>query len=210
MTTSFINTDTKMPMTQVPRKKDAVETHLISKKHSQELNRTKENLVLRDVIKFYQEPTNLEQFLAIVQEKSRISLRVLDWFVTRYSKPIEEGGLGICYEIKKVGQRRKIFNVHNSYKAQLKNNHKKLFDPFRRHNRIIFEYGDGCELETTVGQLNFFRWAISNKVLDYVENHLNRITKHMAVYNNTSNSTVQIKAKMSRDKGELVAEVEFH
>jgi len=216
----------KMPATQVPMKKNAIKTRLIAKKRKSELNRSKENLVLRDVIKFYQEPTNLEQYLAIVLKKSKISLRVLDWFVTNYSKPVDEGGVGVCYEITKYG-RRQIFNVYNSYKAQLKNAHKKLFDPFCRHNRITFEYADGCEIQTTVGQLNFFRWAISYKIIDYVEKYLPRITKHMSLYNGNANNmvttrtkkltklerpkrtTVEIKAKMSKTKNELVAEVEF-
>ena len=39
-----------------------------------------------------------------------------------------------------------------------------MFDPFCRWKRIKF-----CGMDTTVGQLNFFEWAISDEVLDYLE-----------------------------------------
>ena len=45
----------------------------------------------------------------------------------------------------------------------------KQFDPFCRRDRIQFNYGKDKYIITTVGQLNFFRWAIENKVLDYIK-----------------------------------------
>uniref|UniRef100_A0A6C0EPG8 Uncharacterized protein n=1 Tax=viral metagenome TaxID=1070528 RepID=A0A6C0EPG8_9ZZZZ len=41
-----------------------------------------------------------------------------------------------------------------------------MFDPFCRWKRIKFH-----DLETTVGQLNFFEWAVSDDILDYLEKH---------------------------------------
>jgi hypothetical protein len=41
-----------------------------------------------------------------------------------------------------------------------------MFDPFCRWKRIKFH-----DFETTVGQLNFFEWAITDEVLDYLEAH---------------------------------------
>jgi hypothetical protein len=55
----------------------------------------------------------------------------------------------------------------------LKSFSKKQFDPFRRNVRIDFEYEPGKTIETTVAQLNFFRWAISNKVIDYINTNSN-------------------------------------
>jgi len=205
-----------MPLQAVRMKQNAVVSNLVTKKHKKELMEIKKELTLRECLKFYQQPVNLEQFLAVVMEKSKISLRVLDYFVTKYSKPHSEGGMEVCYTIKKLNQRSKFFNVYSSYKAQLANDHKELFDPFRRHTRITFEYADDCEIKTTVAQLNFFRWAISNRVLDYVEKNLDRIIKHMKVNESPTPSparvkptSVQIKAQMSKEKDELVAEVEF-
>lgn len=41
-----------------------------------------------------------------------------------------------------------------------------MFDPFCRSKRIKFQ-----DFETTVGQLNFFEWAITDEILDYIENN---------------------------------------
>ncbi len=42
-----------------------------------------------------------------------------------------------------------------------------MFDPFCRWKRIAFH-----DMNTTVGQLNFFEWAITDDILDYLErNH---------------------------------------
>ena len=45
-----------------------------------------------------------------------------------------------------------------------------LFDPFRRHERITIAcpLSEKKRLETTVAQLNFFKWAIESKVLDWI------------------------------------------
>ena len=60
-------------------------------------------------------------------------------------------------------------NVFHSYKSQLKAYSKKKFDPFCRRDRLSFKLDDEYSVETTIGQLNFFKWAISNLVLEYIE-----------------------------------------
>ena len=60
-------------------------------------------------------------------------------------------------------------NVFHSYKSQLKAYSKKRFDPFCRRDRLLFKIDDDNSVATTIGQLNFFKWAISNLVLDYIE-----------------------------------------
>ena len=37
-------------------------------------------------------------------------------------------------------------------------------------------------MQTTVGQLNFFRWAIENNVLEYIQTHLPDIEKAMRAF----------------------------
>jgi len=70
-------------------------------------------------------------------------------------------------------------NVHLSYKSQLKGYKKKMFDPFCRKKRIPFYYGDNKCIITTIGQLNFFRWAIENNILHYVIDNIENITNDM-------------------------------
>lgn len=63
---------------------------------------------------------------------------------------------------------------------------KRLFDPFRRHGRIILEH-EGKRLETTVAQLSFFRWAIDNEVLKYANEHRDSIKKNMDLHTKNRN-----------------------
>jgi len=75
------------------------------------------------------------------------------------------------------------FVVFSEYRSQLKAYTKKYFDSFCRGDRIIYSYiGDNneiCKLETTLGQLNFFRWAIENNLLTYIDNHYDKIHNDM-------------------------------
>ena len=93
----------------------------------------------------------------IVSGKTVLSLRIIDWFVTNYSRTDN-----IRYANKGV-----LFTVYEDYKNQLRAYSKKLFDPFCRRDRIeVEEIG-----RTTIGQLNFFRWAIENNVLSWALEH---------------------------------------
>jgi hypothetical protein len=100
-----------------------------------------------------------------------ISLRLVDWFVTNYAK--RNNAIAV------VGD--SPINIYHSYRAQLETYSKHQFDPFRRHERIRFVYGDdgGEAIETTVGQLNFFRWAVDNKIIDYIRLHKPAIERAM-------------------------------
>ena len=136
----------------------------------------KQELLMNSLTKFFTHENNMSHLLPIVDGTSKISLRIIDWFVTNYAKknntsyPIRE---------KNDNSQKKQFIVHLSYKSQLKAYSKKQFDPFCRRERISFQYNNIDELTTTVGQLNFFRWAIENKVLDYIHKNLNDIEKDM-------------------------------
>ena len=123
---------------------------------------SKKDLLMQSLISFFTNRTNLDQVVPIISGHSHISLRILDWFVTNYSKKNN-----IHYQIT-VNNKIKNFIVYLDYKAQLKAYSKKQFDPFCRRERISFIDHDMNELITTVGQLNFFRWAIENNILEYI------------------------------------------
>jgi hypothetical protein len=74
------------------------------------------------------------------------------------------------------------FLVHDNYKCQLKEYNKKNFDPFCRWTRIRMYYDKTKFFFTTVAQLNFFKWAIENYVLDYILDNLSTIEKSMNDY----------------------------
>ena len=126
----------------------------------------KQRLMLQSLKVFYSEPKNIERLLPIVNGESTLSLRLLDWYVTNYSKKHNT-----FYTLNSGEGKPCHFFVFLNYKSQLKAYSKKQFDPFCRRNRIRFFYNDKDYLITTIGQLNFFRWAINYNVLDYVEEH---------------------------------------
>jgi hypothetical protein len=123
----------------------------------------------------------ITKMINIINKTDSISLRVLDWYVTRYAKKNMEN-----LESSNGKDCEACFDVHINYKAQLKSYKKKYFDPFRRKSKFDYKFMiDGKEvvLVTTIGQLNFFSWAIKNGIIGFVDKQLTPITKAM----NTSN-----------------------
>jgi hypothetical protein len=118
---------------------------------------SQEQWVLHRLEKFYANPENLKKVSDILTGTSNISLRLIDWFVTNYAKKFN-----IAFETKA----KRYVIVYLSYKSHLKAYSKKMFDPFCRCKRIKFQ-----GLDTTVGQLNFFEWIISDDIIDYLEKH---------------------------------------
>jgi len=132
------------------------------------------------------EPSNeINRILPILSGQSVLSIRVIDWFVTNYSKK-----KNIVYMIQQKNNIPSYFNVYLDYKSQLKGYKKKLFDPFCRKRRIPFYYTQDKCLITTIGQLIFFRWAITNKVLDFIEQNFIDINTDM-------NETIKNKSSTS-------------
>lgn len=60
--------------------------------------------------------------------------------------------------------------INQSYREHLRKYKKIYFDPFKRAKRITFKFYDSRYLETSYGQLNFFRWLLSNNFLmEFIE-----------------------------------------
>jgi hypothetical protein len=123
----------------------------------------------------------------IINGESKISLRIVDWFVTNFAKKFFT-----VYEIQDVNTEPIRFKVYNSYKLKLKAYSKRNFDPFCRWERITVPYDDENYMETTIGQLNFFKWAIENKILDFIEDNYDIIESDMNARNTTSKRKVSL------------------
>ena len=189
------------------------------------------DLLLNKLMSFYRNDNNIDKMLDVINGKSNISLRIIDWFVTNYAKK-----LFTVIPIEKHG--RKIrFKVYKEYKLMLGSYYKRRFDPFCRWDRIVIPYDDfnplvideieddfleddvnkdedgmengeivdaeegessdedECEdddtdIKTTIGQLNFFKWAIENHILNYIEENYTQIDNDM----NNRNSTAKNKS----------------
>jgi hypothetical protein len=126
---------------------------------------SKEQLVLHRLATFYGQEDVLTRVRSILTGESKISLRLVDWLVTNYAKKHN-----VSYMTK---QDRHVI-VYLAYKAHLKAYSKKMFDPFCRWKRIQF-----LGMNTTVGQLNFFEWAIQDEVLEYLETHYDEVQADM-------------------------------
>lgn len=151
---------------------------------------TKKETFYYKIIDKYYKSINLDKInymINIINCKSKISLRLLDWFVTKYSNrnktriekvyDTDDSDIDIDDKIDKY------FNVHISYKAQLKSYKKRHFDPFRRKKKFkyYFDKNKTVSLCTTIGQLNFFKWAFTNGVIDFIDKNYTEIHKAMVI-----------------------------
>tara|TARA_B100000035_G_scaffold216145_1_gene185291 strand:+ start:82 stop:690 length:609 start_codon:yes stop_codon:yes gene_type:complete len=159
----------------------------------------KSDLLMVSLTKYFSDPINFDILLPIVNGNSDISLRIIDWFVTNYSKKNNTS-----YTIKDTS--RGIFQqfiVYLNYKLQLKAYSKKQFDPFCRRERIAFYYiknGENKCIHTTVGQLNFFRWAIGYKIIDYIKKNIKTIENDMNTIQKSVYSTEKISGSRRKRK----------
>ena len=118
---------------------------------------------------FNKDSSNINYLINILNNNFQISLRIIDWFVTNYSKKNN-----IKWNIN-----NDRFVVYINYKSQLKAYSKKFFDPFCRRERIYFYYNEKDYIITTIGQLNFFKWTIENNIIEYIRNNYKIIEKDM-------------------------------
>ena len=149
---------------------------------------SKGKILLNSIKKYFQDNTKIHKMLPIITGKSKISLRVIDWLVTNKKN--------IIYEM--TDTRVKHFNMYLEYKGQLKAYSKKYFDPFCRKDRITFCYDPKNEkyIITTIAQLNFFKWALKFKVLEYLETNFDDIY-HDMVFNKKNNVSSSEKSTTS-------------
>ena len=144
----------------------------------------KQELIIASLQRFYSGRQDLDEIVELLKGTSEVSLRLIDWFVTNFAK-----AHSTSYILN--GQE---FVVYMNYKNQLKAYSKKLFDPFCRRERISFQIPGHDAFLTTVGKLNFFRWALEKGILDYIKGHQPEIEKEM----NTAMKE-QTKQKQTRD-----------
>lgn len=163
-----------MPLIQYP-------TNMTSRVYHSDKLHTQNELLLKCLMDFYKDKTRLERIMSIINGESPISLRLVDWFVTNYSKKYYT-----VYDLETDDGRTTRFKVHNEYKLKLKAYSKRRFDTFCRWDRITIPYNENSSMETTIGQLTLFKWAIECKIIDYIQEHIDEIEQDMNERNSIS------------------------
>ncbi len=177
---------------------------------------TKQNdVLLTKLLDYYKKDNNInmDKMLSIINGESRISLRIVDWFATNFAKK--------HYTVYKLNDEQR-FKVYVDYKLNLKAYSKKRFDPFCRWDRITVPYNTNQYIQTTIGQLNFFKWALEKNVIKYIEDNYSEIESDMNSRNSTAKRKIttqktrkkreelSISASKSIKKEEVEIVVEFH
>ena len=142
----------------------------------------KPELVIASLQRFYASQPEIDKVLMYLNGEAPLSLRIIDWFVTKYSRKSF-----VRYPLN--GQE---FLVYLSYKGQLKAYSKQYFDPNCRRERIMFTIPNHAPFMTTIGKLNFFRWALESNILEYMEAHEDEIRTG---YNSYLKETIQIQKR---------------
>ena len=121
-------------------------------------NNNQNNILLQKLLFYYNDDNVMNKFINIVNGNYGVSLRLIDWFVTTYCKKNH-----IAYNVG-----TNYFDVFQNYKLMGKSFKKRKFDPFCRGDRVKVN-NNGNSVETTIGQLNFFKWIIDNDI--YIVNN---------------------------------------
>jgi len=138
----------------------------------------KPELIIASLQRFYATYPDMTKVMPYLIGDAEISLRIIDWFVTKYSRKNFTS-----YDLN--GQR---FVVYKSYKGQLDAYNKQYFDTNCRRERIQFSIKDYEPFITTIGKLNFFRWALETNLLEYLKSNKEELK---AGYNQFLKETMQ-------------------
>lgn len=219
---TYVNNEKILPLPEFNKKlqitiKTTKESHLDAR----------QLLILQPLVDFYSNQRNMYILINILNGSSVISLRLIEYFVVNYvlknklkfninrynTTPAylvnNLNGMQYVkpqYELENTYE--SLFLVHDNYKSQLKQYNKKNFDPFCRSKRIKMYYDtnkNGCKhyFDTTVAQLNFFKWAISNYILDYILDNMVDIEAAMSIYEKKIKTEKKTKKAISSTTPEI-------
>lgn len=123
-----------------------------------------DQLLMNSLVRFYQKSDNLERIIPIINRESKVSLRVIEWFITTYAR--DRCVMCPMYSNNKIVG---YTQVYINYKSTLKSFRGRHFGIFKRSDKILLDWGSDSKLITTIGQLNFFKWAIETQILQFIE-----------------------------------------
>jgi hypothetical protein len=127
---------------------------------------------LHEIADFFDADICTKTLVPMVTQTLDISLRLIDWCLVNWSKK---------HKIVTRSPDGSVINVYSCYKDALRHYRRRLFDPFRRRERIYFLHPQDPDvvLNTTVGQLNFTFWAINYGIFDSCRKHMEDVENEM-------------------------------
>lgn len=133
---------------------------------------------------FDADPALLPTILPYIEHKGPVSLRIIEWFVTNYSK------------IYFPDIYRKYISYRNNWKRP-------LFDCFARQGRrsvLIYLHFEDRKYPTTVAQLHYLVWAYLNSVLKHCVALETAIEDHMVQTLKQNQQTKELAKKLGLEK----------
>lgn len=147
------------------------------------LKSVEERSLYTDINRFFTtkcEYKKIQKMVRIINNSDVISLRLLNWFAMKHSATM------VALDFVNANNDVEIFDVKISYRARLNTHSKKHFDPFRRGKKFDYNYDKKDKtkvVETTLCQLNFFRWLYMHDLMDYVEENFDNLKNKMGNFN---------------------------
>lgn len=122
----------------------------------------------------------VKNLVDIIAEKTQVSIRLIDWFVTKHSE-----ANNISYLVRDKTNVY-AFHVSSEYKTQLNAYKKKYFDPNARGTKVTAEFHNSddtrvIQFNTSICQLNFFQWAIRNKIIEYITMNVTKLQNYKSI-----------------------------
>ena len=156
---------------------------------------TKIDMIYKQLTNFYLLKTNFDKLSSIINPSSQVSLRTIDWFVSKYA---ESHNLILYWSADGWSTTRTNSNyidVFSAYNTQLKYHGKKYFDIFKRKNHVnnVIEFNG---IKTTFSQLFFCKWIIETRLIDYIWKHADNIRQ---------SDTIKIKSRrITKNSAEII------
>jgi hypothetical protein len=129
---------------------------------------------------FNSDESRTTQLHDILSKRSGVSLRLVDWLVTNASKTstivVYNKGIPV--------------DAFVDYRRRLSSHTKRNFDAFARRKRITLTFFGNIRRQSSLAQLNFFKYIIDRNLFEYCKSHRDEIEAHMKQVETARKQTV--------------------
>lgn len=161
-----------------------------------------------EITKYYDNKKHIEELLKYLGSDRLISMRMIEFFVSVYC---DENS--VIYSLKNSDKTIEHFNVGLRYRSAIGNYNKDYFDPFCRKQKITYIYklddDNYKQIHTSIGQLNFFKWAFIYRVLKYMKNNYEYIEKEKKQYDKENKIKRSQKSETKQEQNKEKLEPDF-